>query len=83
VPSTDVPGPVDDPSVSQLFGQRSGGDPGGGTGGRDDDSGGPEVGVSAAVERGPAELSSDGEPVPDNPHASLDDAEPARSTDEL
>ncbi len=41
------------------------------------------VGVTAAVERGPAELSDEGEPVRDNPHTSLEDREPARSTDEL
>ncbi len=44
---------------------------------------GREVGVSAAVDRGPAEMSSDSDPVPEHPHASLDEAEPARSTDEL
>jgi hypothetical protein len=42
-----------------------------------------EVGVSAAVERGPAELSSEGDPVPDNPNISLEDREPARSIDDL
>jgi hypothetical protein len=42
-----------------------------------------EVGVTAAVERGPAELSSEGDPVPDNPHIALEDREPARSTDDL
>ncbi len=42
-----------------------------------------EVGVRAAVERGPAELSTEGDPVPENPHISLEDREPARSTDEL
>ena len=42
-----------------------------------------EFGVRAAVERGPAELSDEGEPVRDLPHASLEDGEPARSTDEL
>jgi hypothetical protein len=44
---------------------------------------GREVGVTAAVERGPAELSSDGDPVPENPHIALEDREPARSTDDL
>lgn len=42
-----------------------------------------EVGVTAAVERGPAELSSEGDPVPDNPHIALEDRDPARSTDDL
>ena len=42
-----------------------------------------EVGVTAAVERGPAELSDEGEPVREDPHASTEDREPARSTDEL
>lgn len=42
-----------------------------------------EVGVTAAVERGPAELSSEGEPVHEDPHISLEDREPARSTDDL
>ncbi len=42
-----------------------------------------EFGVRGAVERGPAELSDEGEPVRDVPHASLEDGEPARSTDEL
>ena len=42
-----------------------------------------EVGVTAAVERGPAELSSEGDPVPDNPNTTLEGREPARSTDEL
>ncbi len=41
------------------------------------------VGVTAAVERGPAELSDEGEPVRNNPHASLEDREQARSTDDL
>jgi hypothetical protein len=49
------------------------------------DAGGasPPVGVTAAVERGPAELSGEGEAVPENPHASLEDREPSRSTDGL
>jgi hypothetical protein len=42
-----------------------------------------EVGVTAAVERGPAQLSSDGDPVPDNPHIALEDRKLARSTDDL
>jgi hypothetical protein len=41
------------------------------------------VGVTAAVDRGPAELSDEGQPVRDNPHVSLEETEPARSTDDL
>lgn len=44
---------------------------------------GREVGVTAAVERGPAERSAEGDPVPDTPHIALEDREPARSTDDL
>ena len=40
-----------------------------------------EVGITAAVERGPAELPSEGDPVRDD--ARERDREPARSTDEL
>ena len=57
--------------------------PGQGETGSDVSSDQREVGVRAAVERGPAELSSEGEPVRDVPHASLEDREPARSTDDL
>lgn len=47
------------------------------------EAGGREVGV-AAVERGPAELSSEGEPERPLPHASLDEgAGKTRSTDDL
>ncbi len=42
-----------------------------------------EVGVTAAVERGPAETSSEGEPVREDEHVSLTGEEPARSTDDL
>ena len=69
-------GPVDDPDVEQSTGTASGAE-----GGADvDDPPVREVGVTAAVERGPAELSSEGDPVPDDAHR---DREPARSTDEL
>ena len=71
-------GPADDAVVDQQTGTAGGAQGGGGDGGA-----GREVGVSAAVERGPAELSSEGDPVPENPHASLEDREPARSTDDL
>jgi hypothetical protein len=42
-----------------------------------------EVGVTAAVERGPAERSSEGAPVREDTHASQEGREPARSTDDL
>lgn len=72
------PGPVDDAVVEQSPGTASGAEGGA-------DAEGPptrEVGVTAAVERGPAELSSEGDPVPDDAHPGRD-REPARSTDEL
>jgi hypothetical protein len=71
---------ADQQHVEQATGSGSGLPEGGGGGG---DSGVREVGVTAAVERGPAELSSEGDPVPDNPHIALEGREPARSTDEL
>lgn len=73
-----TPGPADDAHVTQSPGAGEGletSQPAGGGHER-------EVGIAAAVERGPAELSSEGEPVPDLPHTGEDD-EPARSTDEL
>lgn len=72
---------ADEQHVEQAAGSGQGLPEGGG--GAADDAAGREVGVTAAVERGPAELSSDGDPVPDNPHIALEDREPARSTDEL
>jgi hypothetical protein len=73
------PGPADDAHVAQA--------PGSGAGLPDSQpaGGGHEraVGVGPAVERGPAELSDEGDPVPDDQHASRDDREPARSTDDL
>jgi hypothetical protein len=72
------PGPVDDAQVDQR--------PGGAEGLSDaqpGDGSEREVGVTAAVERGPAELSSEGEPVHEDEHISLTGEEPARSTDEL
>ncbi len=53
-----------------------------GEGGAADDST-REVGVTAAVERGPAELSSERDPVPDSPHIALENRKLARSTDDL
>jgi hypothetical protein len=73
-------GPDDGPVVEQQTGAAAGAEGGGDAG---DTATEREVGVTAAVERGPAELSSEGDPVPDNPHISLEDREPARSTDEL
>ncbi len=67
---------ADEPAVDQSIGNSS-------SSGGSDDSDRRSVGVTAAVERGPAELSGEGEPVRDNPHVSLEDAEPARSTDDL
>ena len=75
---TEPVGPADDAVVEQQPGTGSGAEGGGGQDGPDR-----EVGVTAAVERGPAELSSEGDPVPEHPHASLEDREPARSTDDL
>jgi hypothetical protein len=73
-------GPVDDATVPQEPGAAA---PAPGT----EDAAAPgderEFGVRGAVERGPAELSDEGEPVPGRPHAALDDADPARSTDDL
>ncbi len=69
---------ADDATVNQAPGSGSGLGDAGGT-----DQQSRTVGVTAAVERGPAELSDEGEPVRENPHASLEDREPARSTDEL
>ena len=71
---------ADEQQVAQATGSGEGLPEGGGGGG---DSEGREVGVTAAVERGPAELSSEGDPVPDTPHIALEDREPARSTDDL
>lgn len=45
--------------------------------------GNPDYGVTAAVERGPAELSDEGEPVRPTPHVALDDEPIPRSTDDL
>ena len=72
--------PADEASVDQAAGSATPSD-GAATG--DDGTGGREVGVQAAVERGPAELSDEGEPVRPRPHASLEDADQARSTDDL
>jgi hypothetical protein len=80
--SGNQPGAADDAAVDQRTGAGSGAsgepvaEPSGGGGGRD-------VGIPAAVERGPAETTTEGEPVPENPHISLEDREPARSTDDL
>lgn len=72
------PGPADDAAVDQAPGTARGlpeSRPAGGGHER-------EVGVGPAVERGPAERSSEGDPVPENPHTeSTDDL--ARSTDDL
>jgi hypothetical protein len=73
-----TPGPADDAHVAQTAGVGEGletSQPAGGGHER-------EVGVAAAVERGPAELSDEGAPVPETPHTG-DDDEPARSTDDL
>lgn len=79
-PSTSgQPGPADDAQVPQSPGEGSGlaqSQPAGGGHER-------EVGVTAAVERGPAELSDEGDPVPTDEHLSITGEEPARSTDEL
>jgi hypothetical protein len=76
---TSTPGPADDATVEQ--------EPGTGTGLPDAQPAGGgherEVGVSAAVERGPAETSSDGDDLRDDEHASVTGDEPARSTDDL
>ncbi len=72
----DMPGPADDAHVAQTSGAGEGletSQPAGGGAER-------EVGITAAVERGPAELSDEGDPVPDVPHT---EDEPARSTDDL
>ena len=69
---------ADERRVEQATGSGEGVQEGGA-----EDSEGREVGVTAAVERGPAELSSEGDPVPDTPHIALEDREPARSTDDL
>ncbi len=71
---------ADNATVEQETGAASGLE-GAGQSHGDSDAG--PVGVTAAVERGPAELSDQGEPVRENPHASLESREPARSTDEL
>lgn len=69
---------ADEAHVEQVSGSGQGAEGGAGT-----DEQEREVGVTAAVERGPAELSSEGEPVREDPHISLEDREPARSTDDL
>jgi hypothetical protein len=72
------PGPVDDATVEQSPGEASAlpdSQPAGGGHER-------EVGVTAAVERGPAETSSEGDPVQDDEHVSVTGDEPARSTDD-
>ena len=77
--SSEQPGPVDDATVEQTAGEGSGlaqSRPAGGGHER-------EVGVTAAVERGPAELSDEGEPVREDEHVSVTEEEPARSTDDL
>ena len=74
--------PADDAAVEQQQGDATPA-PGGGDAAQPEDGDSREFGVRAAVERGPAELSSEGEPVRDLPHASLDDAGERRSTDEL
>ena len=71
---------ADEQHVEQAAGSGQGLPEGGGSAG---EGAGREVGVTAAVERGPAELSAEGDPVPDNPHIALEDREPARSTDDL
>ena len=73
------PGPADDAQVAQRPGEGTGlaeSQPAGGGHER-------EVGVTAAVERGPAELSDEGEPVRPDEHVSVTGEEPARSTDDL
>ncbi len=77
-PETGPSTAADGPDVDQSIGSS-----GSSSGSNIRDSGGRPVGVTAAVERGLAELSDEGEPVRDNPHASLEDAQPARSTDDL
>ncbi len=77
--SDDQGGAADDAVVEQSTGTASGAE----GGAHSDDAPVREVGVTAAVERGPAELSSEGDPVPDNPNTILEDREPARSTDDL
>lgn len=75
----DDPGAADDAHVDQHTGSGSSlGDAAATEGAAER-----EFGVRGAVERGPAETSSQGDPVPDNPNISLEDREPARSTDEL
>lgn len=83
-PAADA-GPVDDGDVTLQQGGATTASGGGATasGATSDADEDREVGVRAAVERGPAELSDEGDPVPDLPHISLEDREPARSTDEL
>lgn len=75
---TSTPGPADDAQVPQTPGAADTDLPSEPTGGGHER----EVGVTAAVERGPAELSDEGEPVRETPHSGEDD-EPARSTDDL
>jgi hypothetical protein len=74
-----APGPADDAHVTQEPGVAEGLDQSRPAGGGHER----EVGVAAAVERGPAELSDEGDDVPDTPHAAQDEEEPARSTDDL
>jgi acyl-CoA thioesterase len=75
----DVPGPADDVSVEQQPGQGAGL----GADAGPDPAPHRETGVRSAVDRGPAQTSDEGDPVPEHPHAALEDGEPARSTDEL
>jgi len=83
---TTSPNPEQGPSTSAdeaHVDQSAGVGEGLGAAGAGSDDDGREFGVTAAVERGPAELSSEGDPVPDNPNITLEDREPARSTDDL
>lgn len=77
-PDQNPPGAADDAHVDQGPGVGQGLEDASG-----DDEPRREVGVTAAVERGPAELSDEGDPVPDDPHIALEDRDPARSTDDL
>ena len=77
---SDQPGPADDAEVAQSPGEGSGLTQSQPTGGGHER----EVGVTAAVERGPAELSDEGELERGDDDGDGDgDGEPARSTDEL
>ena len=75
---TSTPGPADDAQVPQAPGVAETDLPSEPTGGGHER----EVGVTAAVERGPAELTDEVDDLDEEPDSDAD-AEPARSTDDL